>query len=170
MQAMQWLGSVKQQLQQQATPKQQKQQLGEEGSTASPADLPGLDIILQMAVLALLSHPLPAIKVSCRKCGKTKADWLFPRVDHYVRAQDLAHLVMGSTSNTIAECADALGMLIETICHVPGLLCASTPLDVVQNLLPRSIVDRQKGVIFSQDSILFVSMVHEVAEECQGHQ
>ncbi len=68
MRALKWLGSLKQQLQQQEAPKQQKKQLGETDDAAltANAELHEMDKITQMAMLALLGHPLPSIKVSLK--------------------------------------------------------------------------------------------------------
>ena len=62
---MSWLGDLRHQLKQQEAPKQAKQQFVDE--SGGPADVspagPELSPAIQMAITALLSHPLPSIKV-----------------------------------------------------------------------------------------------------------
>lgn len=62
---MQWLGHLCQQLKRQEPPKQVKQQFAEDGSSApdAAAGAHELSPAIQMALTALLSHPLPTIKV-----------------------------------------------------------------------------------------------------------
>ncbi|KAK9819111.1 hypothetical protein WJX74_003105 [Apatococcus lobatus] len=64
--AMSWLRDVRHQLEQQEPPKQARQQFAEDGSSSAdiPAASPELSPAIQMALTALLSHPLPSIKVA----------------------------------------------------------------------------------------------------------
>ena len=69
--ALQWLTSLHSQLRQQEPPKQLTKQFADDGSAAQAAPAsPALSPMIQMALAALLSHPLPSIKVRYRQHGR----------------------------------------------------------------------------------------------------